>query len=153
MGKRGPAKKPTQLRVLEGNRGHQKKNKKEPSPDPKIPTCPKQLGRSAKAEWRRVAPAMYKLGLLTQVDRAAMAAYCDAYGRWIDAQTEIKEHGTIIESQNGFPIQSPYLNVASGAWKQMLAALREFGMTPASRASIEADPVDPMEDLEDIVGG
>ncbi len=38
-------------------------------------------GMSSKAEWKRLAQEMHRLGIISQLDRAALAAYCQAYGR------------------------------------------------------------------------
>jgi hypothetical protein len=40
----------------------------------------------------------------------------------------------------GYPIQSPYVSVASKALEQMPKLLTEFGMTPSSRGRINATP-------------
>jgi phage terminase small subunit len=49
------------------------------------------LSAEAKIEWRRVARALHRLGLLTSVDRAALAAYCQAYARWRQAEKALGE--------------------------------------------------------------
>jgi P27 family predicted phage terminase small subunit len=71
------------------------------------------------------------------LDRAALAAYCQAYGRWVEAEEKVREFGAVIKAPSGFPIQSPYLGIANTAMRQMRDFLTEFGMTPASRTRIE----------------
>jgi phage terminase small subunit len=72
---------PTALKLLAGNPGHRPLNQNEPKPELVAPTCPSHLSREAKREWRRIVPELEKLGLLTRIDRAALAAYATAYGR------------------------------------------------------------------------
>jgi len=48
---RGRKPKPTQLKLLEGNRGHRPINGAEPKPPGAQPTCPTHLSPTAKAEW------------------------------------------------------------------------------------------------------
>jgi phage terminase small subunit len=88
---RGRKPKPTHLKLLEGNPGRRPLNIGEPRPQAKIPTCPAHLSPSAKAEWKRLAHMLHRLGVITELDRAALAAYCQAYGRWVEAERKLKE--------------------------------------------------------------
>ena len=140
MSHRGRRPKPTGMKLLAGNPGRRPLNKREPKPKRSVPHCPKQLSAAAKREWQRIAKELAKLGLLSRIDRAALAAYCQAWGRWIEAEDKLKKHGVIVKSPNGFPVQSPYLNVANQAMKQMTRMVVEFGMTPSSRSGVQALP-------------
>ena len=51
----------------------------------RLPPCPGHLTAAAAKEWRRVAKALHGMGVVTAIDRAALAAYCQAYGRWVEA--------------------------------------------------------------------
>lgn len=87
----GRTPKPTHLKVLEGNPGKRALNKNEPKPQAKIPSCPSHLDKEAKVEWRRISKQLLQLGLLTEIDRAALAAYCQAWSRWVYAENKISE--------------------------------------------------------------
>jgi P27 family predicted phage terminase small subunit len=87
---RGRKPKPTHLKLLEGNPGRRSLNRNEPRPQVKVPTCPQHLCPSAKAEWKRLAPQLFVLGVLTALDRTTLAAYCQAYGRWVEAEQKLK---------------------------------------------------------------
>lgn len=67
------------------------------------------------------------------MDKAALALYCQAWGRWVEAEDYLKKYGVMVKSPNGFPMQSPYQAVANKAMEQMRALLTEFGMSPSSR--------------------
>jgi P27 family predicted phage terminase small subunit len=76
-------------------------------------------------------------GLLTSGDRAALAAYCSAWSRWVTAEERIQISGlVIIASKSGYPIPNPFVGIANTALDQMRKFLIEFGMTPASRSRI-----------------
>ncbi|MEX2227480.1 MAG: phage terminase small subunit P27 family [Dehalococcoidia bacterium] len=105
-----------------------------------IPTCPRELSKTAKREWRRIAPELAQLGLLARIDRAALALYCDAWARWCEAQQALQKYGVVVKSPNGFPMQSPYLAIANKALDQMRLLLGEFGMSPSSRTRVSAVP-------------
>ena len=147
MGRRGPAPKPTRMKALAGNPGKRPLNRREPQPKQGLPRCPAQLSEEAKREWKRISKELDRLGLLTVLDRAALSAYCQAWGRWIEAEQRLRQHGVIVKSPNGFPVQSPYLAVANKAMAQMSKLLVEFGLSPSSRSRIQS-PLDDEDDDE-----
>lgn len=149
MGARGPAPKPTALKVAQGNPGKRALNANEPKPDATMPQCPRWLNKAARGEWQRVARRLHNAGVLTYVDRGVLAVYCQAYGRLVEAETELRLRGDVIETTNGNLVQSPYLQIANRAMDQMVRAAKELGMTPASRSSIKIDK--PELSLADIL--
>ncbi len=74
--------KPTALKKLEGNPGKRKLNTKEPVPEKGMPDCPKWLLPEAREEWKRLCQKLSEMGVLTEIDMAAFAAYCQSYARW-----------------------------------------------------------------------
>ena len=148
-GKQGRKPKPTQLKKLAGNPGKRPLNENEPEPKTRIPACPFHLSGDAKKEWERVAPLLENLRLLSDIDRAALALYCQAWSRWLEAEQALKTYGVMVKSPNGFPMQSPYLAVANKAMEQIRAMLTEFGMSPSSRSRVHVTPqVDEEDGLE-----
>ena len=137
---RGRRPKPTRLKILSGNPGKRALNMNEPKPDPEIPECPVELGPVARKEWDRLVVQLGALRLLTQLDRAALAAYCGAYGMWAEATEAIQKYGTMVKSPTGYPVQSPYVSIANRQAEIMMRIASEFGFTPASRSRISAPP-------------
>ena len=133
---RGRRPKPTRLKVLTGNPGKHPLNHDEPRPLPEIPDCPPELGPVARREWDRLVAELGKLKLLTNLDRAALAAYCGAYALWSEATEAIQKFGTMVKSPSGYPIQSPYVSIANRQAELMMRISSEFGFTPASRSRI-----------------
>jgi P27 family predicted phage terminase small subunit len=74
--------------------------------------------------------------MLTNLDRAALAAYCGAYALWAEATEAIQTYGTMVKSPSGYPMQSPYVSVANRQAEIMMRIASEFGFTPASRSRI-----------------
>jgi P27 family predicted phage terminase small subunit len=132
------AKKPTALRKLQGNPSRRPFNENEPQPDPAIPTCPAHLDSSARTEWRRISKELLDLGLLTNIDRSALAAYCVIYGRWVEAENMVRKHGMVVKTPNGGLTTSPFLWTANKCLEQMLKYMTEFGLTPVSRSRVSA---------------
>jgi P27 family predicted phage terminase small subunit len=148
---RGRRPKPTRLKALTGNPGKRPLNAHEPRPEPALPECPPELGMVAQREWARLTKELSKLGLITQLDRGALATYCGAYAMWAEAMEQIQKYGTMVKSPNGFPIQSPYLAIANRQAEIMMRIASEFGFTPASRSRIMSPLPDqlPLFDEED----
>lgn len=131
--------KPTALKIAEGNPGKRPLNLNEPQFGG-LPKCPPHLNKNAKAEWRRISKELAAIGLLAAVDRAALAAYCASWARWIDAEESIQKFGTVIKSpKSGYPIQNPYVSISNTSLDLMRKFLIEFGLTPASRSRISID--------------
>lgn len=152
MATRGRKPKPTALKVLEGNPGKRPLNKNEPQPEKKAPRCPSWLEPEAKKEWRRMAKTLETIGVLTQVDKAAFAGYCQAYARWREAEEFLSKHGTIFKTPSGYIQQVPQVAIARSYLQTMKDFCSEFGMTPASRTRIKVeheavDSNDPMDAL------
>lgn len=151
MATRGRKPKPTVLKLLEGNPGRRPLNQKEPQPEKKAPRCPAWLAPEAKKEWRRMSRQMERLGVLTQVDAAAFAGYCQAYARWKEAEEFISKHGTIFKTPSGYIQQVPQVSIAQTYLKIMRDFCAEFGLTPSSRSRITTNAAtesdDPMERL------
>ena len=126
---------PLRIKQLTGNPGKRKLPDEPQFADGAGP-APKHLSKEAKAEWRAMAPALEAAGLLKCVDRAALAAYCQAYGRWVQAERRINEDNMAVKAPSGYPMQNPWLSIANKSMEQMKAFLVEFGMTPSSRARV-----------------
>lgn len=115
-------------------------NPDEPAPDPALPDAPPHLSPEAREEWERVAGELYDLGVLSRIDRAALAAYCQAYGRWVAAERGLRrEDGSmnlIAVTSNGNVIQNPLVGIANKSLELMHKYLTEFGMSPSSRTRV-----------------
>jgi len=137
---------PTHLRLVKGNAGKRPLPKGEAKPALELPMPPTELNDDAKVEWGRVSGELYRVGLLSKVDRAALAAYCQAYGRWMEAEralTAMRSNafgGMLLKTGNGSVMVNPLLKVAERAMNDMVKIAAEFGMTPSARSRIEAAP-------------
>jgi len=151
MATRGRKPKPTALKMLEGNPGKRPLNENEPKPPKGTIRCPTWLEAEAKKEWRRLAPSLEAMGVLTTADITAFAGYCQAYARWKEAEEFITQHGSIFQTPSGYVQQVPQVSIAQQNLKIMQSFCSEFGLTPATRSRIIAgngdkvDEDDPME--------
>jgi P27 family predicted phage terminase small subunit len=166
MGKRGPAPKPTKLKILNGNPGKRPLNDAEPEPTPGA-SMPDWLSPSAKAEWKRIIVELKLHGLVTRLDRAALAAYCQAYAelKWatttLDKEGRIvavyahTEAGDILLDSKRKPVAESYkphpaVKLQRDAFARVKAFLAEFGLTPSSRTRVHAAPRDRRADADSV---
>ena len=80
MATRGRKPKPTALKLLEGNPGKRPINEHEPVPPKGTVKCPTWLEPEAKKEWKRLAPSLEAMGVLTQADLTSMQSFCSEFG-------------------------------------------------------------------------
>lgn len=156
MATRGRKPKPTALKILEGNPGHRPLNKKDPLMKGKLPKCPSWLEDDAKTEWKRLGKVLAEMGMLTEMDMAAFAGYCQAYARWKAAEEFITQHGDMVRTPNGYLQQVPQVSIAQTNLKIMLKFCEQFGLTPSARSRLigEANNADStVDEMELILGG
>ena len=149
MGARGFPPQPTALKILKGNPGRRPLNDSEPQPDKVMPTCPAWLDATAKSEWKRVTPQLYTMGLLTKIDRSALAMYCDMWSQLLAARKVVKEQGFSYVTESGFVQKRPEVSIYQQAMQTLRGWCHEFGLTPSARGRMTVekkdDEVDPFE--------
>jgi P27 family predicted phage terminase small subunit len=99
-----------------------------------LPRCPDHLSADARKEWRRLATPLHNAGVLTIADRAALAAYCVAWARWVEAERKLAETPALLKTPSGYVQQSPWLTVANKQLELMGRFMAELGLTPSSRS-------------------
>ena len=155
MAQKGRKPKPTAMKQLEGNPGKRKLNSNEPQPERTAPECPDWLSDEAKTEWHRLADVMEAMGILTEIDMAAFAGYCQSYARWKEAEEFITRHGAIVKTPSGYWQQVPQVSIAQQYLKDMHKFAEQFGLTPASRSRIVADVQknEYIDEMDKLLGG
>ncbi len=138
---KGRKPKPTKQKEIAGNPGRRPLNVEEPQHECAAPDCPEHLSAEAAEEWHRITDEMVKARTIATIDRAALAAYCQAWARWVEAETQISQTGgAVVKSPNGHPMQNPWLSIANKAIEQLHKLSAEFGFTPSSRSRVNAFP-------------
>lgn len=135
MGKRGPAPKPTNLRIFEGNPSNRPLNSNEPQPETGA-TCPTWLSDVATAEWERLAPVLLNCGILTKADQNTLAAYCEAFANYVRASEEIRDSSLTLEGKRIAPI----INAQKVFADQLVKFGTKLGLSPSDRSSIKVSP-------------
>ncbi len=148
--------KPNNLKLVQGNPGKRPINHEEPKPPPIAPKPPAWLHKEGKKEWKRLAPQLEKLGLLTQIDAAAFTCYCECWAQYRDAVEFTHKHGTVypIKTNDGevkYLQQVPQVGIANQMAKQMRSLCAEFGMTPSSRGRMNVPGEKTPDDFEEFL--
>lgn len=135
----GKPKTPTKLTLLKGKKSHKKKEAgEEPDPDMvKDLTAPDYLDAVGKKEWKRVAPKLLDLGLLSHLDLPALGVYCVSYSRFIKATNALKKEQLITQHRTGAIGPNALVGIMNSSAKLMREFMQEFGMTPSARARIK----------------
>ena len=150
MGVRGRKCKPTSLKKLEGNLGHRPIEKDYSKLiGAEGLTCPSWILPEAKREWKRLAPKLIELGILTLFDRAIFTTYCQSYARFKQAEEKIAS--LTMETKSGYKMQIPEVSIAQTYAKRMNEAGALLGLNPSERARLsmkkEEKENDEMEEI------
>lgn len=154
--KPGPLPKPGVLKLIEGNPGRRPINLSDGvNPTVEIPSPPKFLEGEALKEWKRITPILHELGLISQMDRAALAMYCSAYGQWANYETayikKVKaiakkdgvdmdvamERVSTMTTSSGYKQQSVLVQLIGRSRDEVNRLLGHFGLSPATRARVQ----------------
>ncbi|MCP3800334.1 phage terminase small subunit P27 family [Allokutzneria sp. A3M-2-11 16] len=139
MGKRGPASKPTALRVLHGDRPD-RINTDEPVPPPATIQPPDWLSADARAVWDRLAPGLIAKGVLTVWDCDAFTVLVEALARYKNATALVNGSHLLVQGAGGL-VKNPALQIQAEAERTFLAYAARFGLTPSDRQAVKAEVV------------
>ena len=155
-GSRGPLPKPAALRLLEGNASKRPLDLAQGiNPRIEVPSAPKHLGPEARKEWRRITPLLFDLGLISGLDRAALALYCQSVGRLAELETAFNGQVDLLVSSgaayadavyeashavtpSGYAQQSVLVQLIKSHREQVNRYLMHFGLSPAARGRVQA---------------
>ncbi len=161
MGARGPKPTPPELKALTGARIRTAADLGDGvNPLVKVPAMPKHLVGAARSEWKRIAPLLIELRLLTELDRAALAMYCQAWGELVALQQQINAAAREAEQDGRPATDAMWAKLPSGiARPSVLVKLRDdaeartermlghFGLSPSQRSRVTASRADGRQGL------
>ena len=136
------------MKLIKGNPGKRAIPKDEAMPALSIPKAPDFMAGEARDEWKRVTRRLFNLGLVSQIDRAALAAYCMAWARWVTAEqtlaamaeADAEYNGLLITNDSGALVSNPLVAQVARAAADVVKFSAEFGMTPSARSRVKAAP-------------
>jgi P27 family predicted phage terminase small subunit len=143
MGRRGPKPEPAAVKEAKGNPGRRKVGS-DPAPadDSQLKVAaPAWLKKEGLDVWRRLAPRLVALKLLTATDAETFARYCKNFARWLKMQDRLDRMGEIyeIETASGTVRRAdPAFLIGDRLERQLVSAEAVFGLNPAERQRIYA---------------
>lgn len=99
------------------------------------PEAPDWLWGEARDLWNRTVPELQRLELTKAVDAPALAAYCLAYQRLVQAQKLVDDEGLLGENSQG-RVRHPAVAIVEAASKELRAWAVEFGLTPSAEQRV-----------------
>jgi P27 family predicted phage terminase small subunit len=160
MGKRGPAKTPTNLTVLRGNPGKRSINKDEPKPRPIAPKRPGWMNKDAKRIWKDLSKKLEPLGLLAEVDGLNFQNLCLSASMIKGLALFLEDKGMVMEiertDKNGDYLSSyfqqrPEVAIMFKAMEMVNKLGAKFGLSPADRAGLGVKPKENRDEFEEFL--
>ena len=135
MGKRGPAPKPTALKLIEGVKAN-RINHNEPTAIDRPPLCPSDAAADVQAVWDYTVAELQAMGLARSADRDALRCYCEAVIAHRKAAEIVARSSILIKGLHGGLVRNPALAVLRDNAMTVKAFAQEFGLTPSARSGI-----------------
>jgi len=133
MGRRGPAPRPTALKLLGGETRRSRVNYAEPElPAPGVMDPPAGLTGAGRAEWLRLLPVLIDAGVVTDGDLGHFGDYCKAMSDLHRFETKAAKVGIEKAIAKGFANQILKLRT------QLVSLRAHLGLTPSSRTGVHA---------------
>jgi len=151
MGKRGPAPKPTALRVLHGDR-KDRINRNEPQPRVAEPQPPAGLSDEVLGHWHFYVGELRAMHTLAAADRDSLVCLCEAVARHRRASELLAGSDVLVKGLHGGLVRNPAVAVQRDAALEIRAFAQEFGLTPSARSVIKL-PEGSVGDGADLLSG
>ena len=158
MGKRGPRKEPTALRLLKGSPSHHRINRLEPKPASDSIMPPAWLVKTSLKKWNEILPGLIATGVVTNADVETLARYCTMHEQFLFClkeiragrdQVEIKDRKGEIVNVKATPAAINIFKIAAS----MLRIEQEFGLTPSARSGIVANKKQKQPEIDPRIFG
>jgi P27 family predicted phage terminase small subunit len=151
-GRRGPAPKPTVLRLLDGDKAN-RFNPDEPVPAAELPECPAQASPAVREIWDYTVTQLDFMGLAKAADRDALFCYCEAVVAHRKASEVLAKSAILIKGAMGGLVRNPALAIQRDAAFTIRQYAQEFGLTPSARSRVAANALEQAADDDNPFAG
>mgnify|MGYP003129924140 FL=1 len=133
---------PTELKKQRGTLRKDRMNEGEPKLPCVIPPIPTWLSEDGQKAFSELSTLLHDMAVLTQADELALTLLCDAYSEYKKAKETVNQLGATVEvtsrEGNSKPTIRPEVQIANQSFVRIFQLLKEFGLTPSSRAKVNA---------------
>lgn len=111
---------------------------------------PQGMKGEAVEEWNRVVPLLAENTPVSELDRALIEIYCNAFAQYKLCEREVNHDGVVVTSTTGTKVRNPYIMEEHEAIKTIKVTATELGLSVNARAKLElnnakTDKSDPFE--------
>jgi len=110
------------------------------------PAPPARLSPAAAAEWRGLAAVLTDAGTITAADCRALELLAATLATEAEARAVVAVEGFTVPTGDGGAKPHPAVRIMETARGQAAALLRDFGLTPRARASVDPAPAPAADD-------
>lgn len=151
MGKRGPKRTPTSVKIARGT--HRKDRDGDPALEPQpeqiaAPPPPAHLGKVGRGKWQDLAPRLARIGLLTEADVEALTLLCEAFEEKATCEAKLTEDGEYYWTESGYCGVHPAVSRLQRTIDRIRKLLAAFGMTPSDRAGLKLQTADTVKKVQ-----
>lgn len=133
---------PTELKRQRGTLRADRQNPSEPTLPSTIPPTPTWLSEQGQKSFIELSHILHDMTVLTLADSMALEMLCDSYSEYKEAKIIINTLGStdVVHSREGNAktVVRPEVQIANQAFVRVVQLLKEFGLTPSSRAKVNA---------------
>ena len=133
---------PTAIKKQRGTLRADRTNPLEPKLPSIIPPTPTWLNEQGQKAFVELSTLLHDMSVLTQADSMALELLCDAYSEYKVAKEVVNTLGATqdVVSREGHvkSIMRPEVQIANQSFVRVFQMLKEFGLTPSSRAKVNA---------------
>lgn len=136
--KRGPQKTPTDVLKRRGSwRGKlpERQNEVKPPALKAPPAPPPWLDKASRVHFRRLAPVLIEVGLVTVADTEIVAHLCASLEQWVKLCAAC-ENAEPVVCKDDRVWRNPVFTMRSEAHRDLIRIMRELGMSPSARAGL-----------------
>lgn len=133
---------PTELKKQRGTLRKDRLNENEPKLPSVIPPIPTWLSEDGQKAFSELSNLLHDMSVLTQADELALTLLCDAYSEYKNSKEVVNQLGATMEvtsrEGNSKSVIRPEVQIANQSFVRVFQLLKEFGLTPSSRAKVNA---------------
>ena len=143
MGRRGPQKAPSEIKIAHGTFRKDRDGAPSELPQPQVlndsPTPP-ELGEYGAAKWVEMFERLSRLGVITETDLDALEVYCRSFDEVAKLDATLAVTGLSYVSEKGAIHLYPEATERRWWLEQRRRYGSEFGLTPSARTAVRVNP-------------
>lgn len=138
MGKRGPARTPTNTLSNRGSWLAVRRKEDEPDLPLSLPPCPKWVSEEAAKHWDEIGNVLYGMGLMSVAYTLALSLLVESLADYIKRAEQCRTCEEVVYTEKG-AFANPIFGMKDKAWDRVLKIAQQFGLTPATISQVTID--------------